>query len=75
MLIYAVYGYFMPKILSFQEKAYNDKIASLEEKSQNGGLVSRNKAKHELAQVKEGRFVVMLFISWRFSFRVLIYAL
>jgi len=33
-----------------QEKAYNDKKESLEKKSQEGGVVSRNKAANELAQ-------------------------
>ena len=34
-----------------QEKAYNDKKADLEKKSQEGGVVSRNKAANELAQL------------------------
>ena|SRR3990167_4865968 len=38
------------KELQAQEKAYNDKKADLEKKSEEGGVVSRNKAKAELAQ-------------------------
>jgi DNA repair exonuclease SbcCD ATPase subunit len=38
--------------LDAQEKAYKDKIAQLEKKSEEGGVVSRNKAKAELEQVK-----------------------
>ena len=37
--------------LHAQEKAVADKIANLEKKSQEGGVVSRNKAKAELEQV------------------------
>merc|ERR1712232_879307 len=36
--------------LKAQEKAYNDKKLDLEKKSQEGGVVSRNKAANELAQ-------------------------
>ena len=36
--------------LQAQEKAYNDKKTDLERKSEEGGVVSRNKAKAELAQ-------------------------
>uniref|UniRef100_A0A7S4P2V2 Calcium-regulated actin-bundling protein C-terminal domain-containing protein n=1 Tax=Paramoeba aestuarina TaxID=180227 RepID=A0A7S4P2V2_9EUKA len=38
--------------LQAQEDAYQAKIALLEKKSQEGGVVSRNKAANELAQVK-----------------------
>ena len=38
--------------LHAQEKALADKIASLEKKSEEGGVVSRNRAKAELEQVK-----------------------
>jgi len=38
------------KELKAQEDAYNSKTASLEKKSEEGGVVSRNKAKAELAQ-------------------------
>jgi len=37
--------------LHAEEKAYNDKKAELEKKSQEGGVVSRNKAANELAQL------------------------
>ena len=37
--------------LQAQEDAYQGKIAVLEKKSQEGGVVSRNKASNELAQV------------------------
>merc|ERR1712108_97898 len=36
--------------LHAQEKAYNDKKEALEKKSEEGGVVSKNKAKAELAQ-------------------------
>merc|ERR1711862_880366 len=35
-----------------QEDAYNGKIADCERRSEEGGVVSRNKAKAELAQLK-----------------------
>eukprot|EP01083_Nonionella_stella_P109160 317991_1 len=38
--------------LAAEEKAYQDRLADMERRSQTGGLVSRNKAKHELAQAK-----------------------
>jgi hypothetical protein len=38
--------------LHAQEKALADKIADLEKRSEEGGVVSRNKAKAELEQVK-----------------------
>jgi chemotaxis protein histidine kinase CheA len=38
--------------LEAQENAYKEKIAQLEKKSEEGGVVSRNKAKAELEQVK-----------------------
>merc|ERR1712014_464771 len=38
------------KELKEQEDAYNSKTAALEKKSEEGGVVSRNKAKAELAQ-------------------------
>jgi len=38
--------------LTAQETAYKNKIADLERKSEEGGIVSRNKAKAELEQVK-----------------------
>jgi len=37
--------------LHAQEKAYNDKKAELQKKSEEGGVVSRNKAANELAQL------------------------
>lgn len=38
--------------LQSQEKAYADKLSELEKKSQEGGVVSRNKAIAELEQLK-----------------------
>lgn len=38
--------------LNNQEKAYNDKIAELTKKSQEGSVVQRNRAANELAQLK-----------------------
>lgn len=38
--------------LQAQEKAVADKIADLQKKSEEGGVVSRNKAKAELEQLK-----------------------
>jgi len=38
--------------LEGEEKAYNDRISDLEKRSQEGGIVSRNKAKNELEQAK-----------------------